>query len=93
MKEELLHLLYERGKISELDMHFAKFITELDGSGDLRLAIAAALVSNCTRLGHICLDLKTLAVAPPVEGKEAGEDLFGLDSNDWEMGLRSTSVV
>jgi len=93
MQEELLHLLYERGKISELDMHFAKFMTELGGSGDLRLAIAAALVSNCTRLGHICLDLKSLAVAPPVEGKEVGEDLFGLDSRDWKMALRGTSVV
>jgi len=93
MKEELLHLLYEKGKISELDMYFAKFMTELDGSGDSRLSVAAALASNFTRMGHICLDLKSLAQIPLMEAIEAGEDQGCLDSKDWERALMGASVV
>ncbi len=93
MKEELLNLLHERGKISELDIHFAEFMTELDGSGDSRLTVAAALVSSHTRMGHICLDLKGLVGTLLVEGKEAWRNLFCPDPNDWGKGLRETSVV
>ncbi|GAG12655.1 unnamed protein product, partial [marine sediment metagenome] len=43
--------------LSLLDIHFASFVTRLAGCDVPELSFAAALVSNYTRQGHICLDL------------------------------------
>lgn len=50
--------LYHEGLISDLDYRFGQFIGRLDGCGDHRVMLAAALVSRQRAEGHICLDLR-----------------------------------
>ncbi len=43
----------------ELDLWFARMMTELDDKGGKNLFLAAALASRCTRIGHVCCDLSS----------------------------------
>jgi len=47
-------------QLSYLDQHFADFILRIDPHPCEELWLAAALVSNATSRGHICLDLASL---------------------------------
>jgi exodeoxyribonuclease V alpha subunit len=62
-----LDQLREQGVLTELDLHFARFMERLADRPVPGLAIAAALVSSTTREGHIYLDLSSpdLPVAFP----------------------------
>lgn len=74
--------------LSELDLHFARFLAELDGRGDEDVALAACLVSHATATGHVCLDLRewTAEVAPAL-GVEAPT------LARWVEALRASRVV
>jgi len=54
---------------SELDLHFARFMTELSGHDSPEVFLAAALVSRSTREGHICLDLSSIEGRPLTDGE------------------------
>ena len=54
--ESGMEVLLEKGILSPLDIHFAALMGRLGGSEAPELLMAAALVSSCTRQGHICLD-------------------------------------
>lgn len=56
---EYLKDFQEKGILSSLDLHFARFLERLSGRPSPELVVAAALVSASTREGHICLDLST----------------------------------
>jgi exodeoxyribonuclease V alpha subunit len=62
-----LHELKEAGAISELDVHFGRFMERLAAPAFPGLAAVSALVSATTREGHVYLDLETLPFedAPP----------------------------
>lgn len=49
--------LYEKKIFSDLDIHFAQFITHLSDCQSESLQIAALLASYFTAQGHICIDL------------------------------------
>jgi len=92
MDEEHLKLLREKGILSHLDIHFARFMTELAGGDDPELFLAAALVSSFKGLGHICLDLSTVG----------GKTLLAIDDRDavvcpepgqWQSRLAESPVV
>jgi len=100
--------LYDSGILSELDMHFARFIGRLDGTGEPELFFAAALLSSYTRQGHICIDLesklgpddlKTLHFVSGVAGEQLldGEDGGGAvvrpELSAWPDKLRRSPVV
>ena len=53
--------LRQIGMLSEIDIHFAKFIIELSAAKDPDVFLAAALVSHATGTGDICFDLKKAA--------------------------------
>jgi exodeoxyribonuclease V alpha subunit len=60
MKPDILKILESyatAGAFSPLDLHFARFMAKLAGTGSSELVLAAALVSRQTGTGHICLDL------------------------------------
>ncbi len=40
-----------------LDIHFARFMTRLDGGSSTAVLAAALLASRATRLGHVCFPL------------------------------------
>ena len=67
-----LPILYERGLLTDLDLHFARFMNRLAGeppplpAGEglvvrVSLELAAALASHATGQGDICVNLRQWA--------------------------------
>ena len=54
----------QAGRITTLDLHFARLMQRLDGRDSSDLALAAALVSNACGQGDVCLDLSAIAGEP-----------------------------
>ena len=73
--------------LTDIDRHFAAFICRLAGTGDRRLWLAAALVSQAVGNGHVCLDLGSA-----VDEASAREDGIG-DPAAWGEELRNWPVV
>ena len=92
----VLTILYEQGLLSDLDVHFARFMNRLAGGGSPELALAAALASHASGQGDICINLRQWArrrswgaetesaEPPPVAPPPVG---------DWLASLRASSVV
>ena len=89
--KELKTSLQKSGLFSYLDIHFAKFIQRLDGRDLPEIYLAAALVSNYNRQGHICLNLKSVAGKSLFE-KEDGSLIICPQLNNW-MGILNDSPV
>ena len=56
LKENAIKSLLKRGLLSEIDIHFANFITGFSPDNDPDIFLAAALVSQATGSGDICLN-------------------------------------
>ncbi|HEC16195.1 MAG TPA: exodeoxyribonuclease V subunit alpha [Sedimenticola sp.] len=85
-----LTILNRQGVLTELDVHFAHLMRRLSGGGSPELALGAALASNWTANGHICLDLAAEA------GKRwrSGSGLVETpDLECWERALLKSPVV
>jgi exodeoxyribonuclease V alpha subunit len=77
--------------LSELDVHFARLIGRLGGE-DGAVSLAAALASQATGRGHICLDLAAIAGRPVAEDDpEAGPTAPPL--GPWLAALRGSPAV
>ena len=76
---------------SELDRHFADFISRVAKTHDPDLWLAAALVSHFTQEGHVCLDLAS--VAGKSIGEEEGDRLLCPELQPWVHVLRQSNVV
>ena len=79
---------------SNLDIHFANFITRLAETSSPEVGLAAALVSLKTSEGNICLDLaeyagKVLALDTP----EGGDQFICPASSDWADHLMKSGLV
>ncbi|MGD9226191.1 MAG: exodeoxyribonuclease V subunit alpha [Desulfobacterales bacterium] len=61
MEKNTLRNLLQKGLLSEIDVHFAKFITGFSPDNDPDIFLAAALVSHTTAGGNICLNLETIS--------------------------------
>jgi len=61
---DTLNQLKSSGDYSELDIHFARFISNLSDESRPELSLAAALISNLTQAGHICVNLADYAGMP-----------------------------
>ena len=57
----LLDTLHGEGHLVDIDLHFGRLISELDGGRGPELPLAAALASAWTRDGHACLALSEVA--------------------------------
>jgi exodeoxyribonuclease V alpha subunit len=51
----------KKSLLSEIDIHFAQFISSFSPDGDPDIFLAAALVSHATGTGDICLNLNAVA--------------------------------
>ncbi|MES9869153.1 MAG: exodeoxyribonuclease V subunit alpha [Sedimenticola sp.] len=83
--------LREQRLLTELDVQFATFICSLEGGENPDLGMAAALVSNCTQTGHVCLQLDAwggVVLEDPV-----GDRIELPEKGRWMETLRSASVV
>lgn len=58
MEIEFLNEWCRTGRLSFLDIHFARFMEGLAGGDMPELALAAALASSAVGRGHVCLDLR-----------------------------------
>lgn len=59
-----------QGQLSDLDVHFARLIAD-QGDDSPPVVLAAALLSQLTSAGHVCLDLAALAEQAVLEGVSA----------------------
>ena len=90
--DSMLRQLQRQGTITALDCHFARLLCRLDGSDSPEVALAAALASNSSGQGHVCLQLPELAgqtLYTPV-----GEALLQLPRlPSWREALSKSPVV
>lgn len=70
------------GLLADIDVHFARLIA---GYGDSPpVILAAALLSQLTSAGHVCLDLRALAEQPVLDGSLSAPPLA-----DWLAALQA----
>lgn len=75
------------GVLTPLDLHFAAFLCRFERTPEEGMPLAAALTSQTTREGHICLDLMKIA-GKPLEGCTLEDPLYYPRCDTWTEGLR-----
>ena len=85
--DKVLSDLREQGLLTDLDLHFARLMCRLAGDESMELALAAALTSNATGQGHVCLELDGQS------GRWLGKVCRTPDRGDWEQCLKRSPVV
>ena len=93
MKKEHIINLYQTEYFSSIDIHFAKFILDISGKEDPDIFLAAALVSNATGAGDVCLDLSRPAGKTLFENSGAKEPAKCPELSLWRKKLRKSFVV
>lgn len=93
VKNEDLDRLYSSGVLSELDIHFARFIGRLSNSHVPEVGLAAAMVSGYTRHGHICLELSKLEGRQLLEGEDGQAPVCCPKLGQWREKLMESPVV
>lgn len=88
-----LRYLYQKGRLTEIDVYFARFIAGLINDNDPSVMLAAALVSNATGSGHICLDLAASSQTVLLDGQDSTPNLVCPDLGRWEDTLHNSPVV
>ncbi len=88
----LLRRFRDAGCFSELDLHFARLMSRLDGREETEVFLAAVLVSQYNRAGHVCADLAALA-GRPVGTDRSREGLVCPPLDRWRELLETSSVV
>jgi len=93
MNENNITHLIETGYLSEIDVHFGKFITDLDKNDNTDIFIAAAFVSRATGDGNGYLDLNSMT-RKPIHLDINGEDRFKSPKlSEWLKVLRQSRAV
>ena len=93
MNEYDINILYHSGLFSNIDLHFARFITGLCENYDPDIFMGAALVSNAAGKGDVYLDLAKVADKPLSETMENESQLKSPELTVWTEKLYSSSVV
>ncbi len=100
MKKEEINQYYDSGIFSYLDIHFAAFIAKIVKTNESDVFLAAALVSNYNRQGHICLNLSDVGGKALTELKNSESQTANPESrvvcpalNVWRRKLEKSSVV
>jgi exodeoxyribonuclease V alpha subunit len=78
---------------SSLDIHFARFMAELNGTDAPELFLAAALVSHYRGMGHVCLDLSSVAGRPLPTEDDVKEPVVCPELAVWRNRLETSPVV
>ena len=91
--EEYITNLYQTGYLTDIDVHFAKFITGLGKNNDPDIFLAAALVSNATENGDVYFDLASMAKRPVFMGLEQKRTVKWPNLSSWLQKIRQSPVV
>lgn len=91
---DTLSLCAARGMLRPIDLHFARFLSDLAAGENHELGLAAALASWHVGEGHICVDLTAWA-GKPFSGRGQGEEyaLLCPELSSWEAALRKSPLV
>jgi exodeoxyribonuclease V alpha subunit len=93
MRHRIIKDLHRKGIVSEIDIHFAKFIENISAFKNPAVFLGAALVSHAAENGDICLDLNA-AAGKTLPAKEAGEKpLTTPEIELWQEALWSCPAV
>jgi exodeoxyribonuclease V alpha subunit len=88
---EHLETLSHWGQLTDLDVHFGRFLARLAGDATPELVMAACLTSHATGNSHVCLDLNELA-GQPLYG-DVGLSWTPPPLGSWTKMLLASSVV
>ena len=80
-------------RFTDIDRHIADFLLRLEGRDDQPLWLAAALASNATQSGNICLDLETIAGRPLATQEATADSGCAPDLSNWVKVLKQSTVV
>jgi len=93
MKKDNVTHLYNSGKLTNIDIRFAKFISGLSDNDDPDILLAAAIVSNATGNGDVFLDLAS-AADKPILGEGNGEgSVICPKLSAWSQKIRQLPAV
>ena len=92
MKEYITNL-YHKGYLTDIDIHFAKFITGLSKNDDPDIFLASALASNATGNGDVYFDLASVAEKPLLMGLEDEGTVKWPKLSGWLQKIRKSPVV
>ena len=93
MNKENITNLYNNGKFTKEDIHFANFIAHLCKEDDPEIILGAALVSNATGQGDICLDLESVSGKQLIEGQNDDIPVILPKLDEWLEKIRKSPVV
>ena len=93
MNKDHITRLYQSGYLSDLDLHFAKFITSFEKREDPDIYLAAALVSRSTGNGNGCLDLNAVTQKPIIFGQNGENELRPPGLSAWTNTLKQSRTV
>ena len=93
MNPTTIHRFYSEGLLAEIDVFFARFITDLAEDDDPAVFLAAALVSKACGDGDICLDLNDLSGKLILKQENQQESMRCPAAEVWHDKLISSSVV
>ena len=93
MNKDNITALYQSGYLSDIDVHFAKFITGFENIEAPELYLAAALVSRSTGNGDGCLDLETVTRNPINFGLNGENELKPPGLSEWTETLIKSRTV
>jgi len=91
----LLRAFNDAGVLGAADVHVARRLAALAGEDDEAVALAAALAARSPRLGHVYVDLGTIADTATVDAEE-DVDVSALpwpDAGDWVERLAGSPLV
>ncbi|MCI0418763.1 MAG: exodeoxyribonuclease V subunit alpha, partial [Acidobacteria bacterium] len=79
---------------TELDRHFADFLLRLEDREEPHVWLAAALASQSTQSGHVCLDLTAISGKPILGiGEKREASTFAPELDPWVRALKQSCVV
>jgi len=93
MNKNNITQLIETGYLSEIDVHFGKFIAGLDKNDHPDILIAAALVSHATGDGDGYLDLNSITREPILSDVNGEDKLKSPQLSEWLKTLSQSRVV
>jgi exodeoxyribonuclease V alpha subunit len=91
-KNDLLRL-HQSGILTDIDVHFARFIANLADTNYQEVFLGAALVSNVTGKGDVCLDLASFAGRVLLEKNDGRDAVICPGLSVWVDHLMSTRIV
>ena len=89
----LLRAFNEAGILDAADVHVAGRLAALAQVDDPPVLLAAALAARAPRLGHVCVDLATIASTAGPDDGEPAPDLDWPEPSVWRTALRASPLV